>query len=125
MVIAIYKLSYASEDYDTLIAGKSFPLKSKTNIFYACLSFRKFRKRSFPAIVRIDSGWNCTPSITNSSVSGTHNLTAVCPCSDFKAIRHALLPDEEGMVSCCLKRVRQAMRILFCRHGESEKSFRA
>src|ERR1043166_6550573 len=31
---------------------------------HQCIS-RKFRSRSWPCWVRIDSGWNCTPSIGN------------------------------------------------------------
>ena len=70
-------------------------------------NFRKFRSSSLPAVVRIDSGWNCTPSIPRRLVPHPHNLPLGRFGADLKTIRQRLAVHDERMVAGGLKGIGQ------------------
>ena len=87
---------------------------------------RKFPSSCFPSSVRIDSGWNCTPSTRQLAVAHAHDLAlgASTPCTSSTSGSVVAL-DHERVVARRLERVRRAREERRARRGGSATSCRA
>ena len=71
------------------------------------VALRKVRSRSCPAAVRIDSGWNCTPSTSELAVAEAHDQPVVGLGGDLEHVGQRVALDDQRVVAGRLERVGQ------------------
>ena len=68
---------------------------------------RKLRSRSFPTVVRMLSGWNCTPSSGVLAVAQAHHDAVVRPGRDLQRVGHRIALHHQRVVARGRERVGQ------------------